>query len=280
MFDWRCSFVFLFIPLSENTIRGTIPTTLSNLNNLKVLNLATNRFNGTLPKQSLRLRNLEKLFLSGNSFIGVLPNTLLHKLPKLTMLDLSKNKLIGTIPLNYAKEDGRLVYIYLDSNQLSGILPEDASGLKTLQVFDAEQNQISGTIPTSWMSLTKLESFNLGNNLLTGTIPTELLNLSDLSVLVLVSIHCHPFRSSSRLLVVISCLSQSCRYQSENRLRGKLPTGREGTPDTIPGENDEDVPKGTWSHLSKLFVVLLNDNQLSGTLPSEFIEASANHLMK
>lgn len=65
-------------------------------------------------------------------------------------------------------------------------------------------------------------------------------------------------------------------------MSGKIPTGDEGPadPTTFEGEN-ESVPKNrTWSNLSKLHVVLLNNNQFSGTLPSAFIEASAPFLMK
>ena len=64
-------------------------------------------------------------------------------------------------------------------------------------------------------------------------------------------------------------------------LTGKIPEGTEGANDAILQHGDgEDVPKGSWSNLSKLHVVMLNDNLLSGTLPSAFIEASAEYLMK
>lgn len=65
------------------------------------------------------------------------------------------------------------------------------------------------------------------------------------------------------------------RKKSSNQLTGTLPEGD----DSEALGNGEFVP-GRWSNLAKLNVVLLHDNQLSGTLPSDFFEACASPLVK
>ena len=51
---------------------------------------------------------------------------------------------------------------------------------------------------------------------------------------------------------------------------------------TFPYAQDANGPSsdGGWSNVGQLSVFMLNDNQLSGTIPDSFIEASGESLLK
>eukprot|EP00984_Skeletonema_dohrnii_P016380 scaffold7266_cov69-Skeletonema_dohrnii-CCMP3373.AAC.2 len=78
------------------SLRGGLPSSLRNLENLKQLELQLNNLRGGIPDWFGDLINLEKLNLSGNSFYGEVPEVL-SKLIKLRELELQDNDL-GTIP--------------------------------------------------------------------------------------------------------------------------------------------------------------------------------------
>ncbi|CAN0841243.1 Receptor-like protein 46 [Linum grandiflorum] len=106
------------LDLSNNRFSGEIPATLGNLKSLKVLNVSHNRLSGRIPTSLGEIRDLESLDLSHNNLSGENPESL-GKLLQITDLQLSYNSLTGRIPngpqmdrmndLNtYANNDGGL----------------------------------------------------------------------------------------------------------------------------------------------------------------------------
>ena len=55
-----------------NNLQGSLPTTLSQLSELRVLELSFNKLSGTLPDELGSLSHLEVLALNGN-FLSVIP---------------------------------------------------------------------------------------------------------------------------------------------------------------------------------------------------------------
>lgn len=85
------------LDLSNNALRGGLPSDIGNWGRLKLLNLARNDLSGPLPDDLSKLTLLEYLNLSHNNFNGQLPD----KLPSsLKFLDVAYNDLSGKIPDN------------------------------------------------------------------------------------------------------------------------------------------------------------------------------------
>ena len=83
--------------LSENNLRGEIPTELAQLANLEILELGWNQLTGTIPPELGQLASLTRINLPYNQFTGTIPIEL-TQLANLEHLDLSNNQLTGTIP--------------------------------------------------------------------------------------------------------------------------------------------------------------------------------------
>eukprot|EP01017_Pseudomicrothorax_dubius_P026801 TRINITY_DN3025_c0_g1_i4.p1 TRINITY_DN3025_c0_g1~~TRINITY_DN3025_c0_g1_i4.p1 ORF type:complete len:173 (+),score=9.93 TRINITY_DN3025_c0_g1_i4:351-869(+) len=122
-------------------MQGTIPTTINQLTNLKILNLANNNLTGTIPNLDAltKLRNLE---LSGNLLAGALPS--LANLKNLEIALFYDNKLAGTL----------------------SFYP-----LLRLRVLDIGLNSISGKFPMEYYDLPSIEYIGLAGNTQMTSIP-------------------------------------------------------------------------------------------------------------
>ena len=169
--------------LSENQLSGTIPTALGALSNLIKLGLWSNELTGTIPPELGRLANLEMLHLGNNELSGTIP-TELGNLTNLEELGLYSNKLTGVIPAELGKLTN-LEWLSLSENRLSGPIPPTLGKLKNLTVLYLGQNKLSGTVPPELGNLADLEELFLQSNKLSGAIPSELGNLTKLSALTL-----------------------------------------------------------------------------------------------
>lgn len=85
------------LSLSQNNLRGVLPTALGALPELIVLQLPNNQLSGTLPFELGNLSKLQTLDLYGNQLSGQVPFTL-GNLPSLTTLRLYNNQLRGYLP--------------------------------------------------------------------------------------------------------------------------------------------------------------------------------------
>jgi len=83
--------------LSSNFLTGEIPTGLSNLQGLKLLNLSRNHLSSSIPKDIGDLKFLESLDISWNQLTGTIPLSI-SNLMSLSSLNLSSNQLSGRIP--------------------------------------------------------------------------------------------------------------------------------------------------------------------------------------
>ena len=83
--------------LSDNKIKGRIPTELCHFKSLEALFLDTNRLFGPIPSCLGGLTQLEQLYLFQNQFTGQVPSTL-GELSQLRGLGLEENGLTGEMP--------------------------------------------------------------------------------------------------------------------------------------------------------------------------------------
>ncbi|KAH7568745.1 hypothetical protein JRO89_XS06G0042200 [Xanthoceras sorbifolium] len=118
---------------SGNKLRGRVPTSVTLLDNLEILNLSSNGLNGEVPSEFGNLIALKNVSLASNSLSGSIPESI-SAIPGLVHLDLSSNQLNGTIPKFLGDMKG-LRYLNLQNNNLHGVLPFNASVIKRLVVF-------------------------------------------------------------------------------------------------------------------------------------------------
>ena len=128
-------------------LEGPIPSAISGLPELRVLDLYGNRLTGRIPVELGGLRHLEVLDLGSNWLTGPIPAEL-GNLANLTSLALGRNLLTGPIP----PELGRLTNLRnlrLNDNRLVGALPPELDGLENLEELFLWRNQLEECLSTA-----------------------------------------------------------------------------------------------------------------------------------
>ncbi|KAL9248604.1 Polygalacturonase inhibitor-like protein [Drosera capensis] len=121
---------------------GTIPYSITNLNNLYFLEISYTGISGPVPSFLGTMTNLVDLLLSGNKFTGAVP-TSLAQLSKVENLDLARNRLSGTVPEIYGSFKNNYVGIHLSHNLLTGTIPRSyATG--NFSSLDVSRNRLTG----------------------------------------------------------------------------------------------------------------------------------------
>ncbi len=261
------------INLPANNLSGQIPSTISSLSGLRVLNLsgrskyhvpsvappdpATDRFNGNtltgqLPLGISQLSLLEDLDVSNNQLTGPLPAGI-TSLAQLRVLNLSENAFTGTIPSTIGNLTN-LETLDLWRTWMSGPIPSSIGNLRSLRVLVLsslygspadEFARLTGTIPPEIGNLSRLSVLDLSSNALTGQLPPQMGSLTSLTTLDLGANELSgPIPSEFTNLRGLSSLALN-----DNHLTGNLP-----------------AYLGTYSSLSAITVA---NNRLSGPLPVE-----------
>lgn len=179
--DWEGVFVHnqrvKHIVLSNNNLKGALPTEIANLTYLKRLSLNDNQIT-TIPATLGQLSNLRSLSLDNNE-ISQIPRAL-EKLTKLNSLSLKGNQLQQFPPA--ITKLRHLENLNLQQNQISKI-PSEISKLQNLKWLYLAGNQIR-VIPPAIGALENLVHLYLGDNQITH-IPNEISKLTELSYLYL-----------------------------------------------------------------------------------------------
>ncbi|CAN4119543.1 unnamed protein product [Withania somnifera] len=228
------------LDFSYNKLNGKVDLQLNGLSSLKSLNLSSNSFNGSVPTNLGKFGLLEELQLSANLFEGEFPTQIVN-FGNLTLIDLSFNRLSGVIP-DRLGEISKLQVLILSANRLSGTIPQSLGNIKTLTRFSANQNGFVGSIPLG--ITTYLRNLDLSFNSLNGTIPQDLLSPPNLQFVDLTS----------------------------NNLEGPVPANMSVNLIRLRlGLNDLNgsFPSASFGTLQSLTYLELDNNQLTGLIPSE-----------
>ncbi|KAF8042945.1 hypothetical protein BT93_A1318 [Corymbia citriodora subsp. variegata] len=179
------------VDLSGNHSRGSIPSSIFQLENLTYLSVSANNPTGILDLRLLsRLKRLEELYLSDNNLSLSNSKKAKHVLPKLSKVslsgckiteipaflrnstslewkDLSSNLIHGDIPsLMWDIETGSLSYLNISLNFLTSFKQVP---WKNLLFLDLHSNLIQGLVPPPLPN--SVLFFSLASNRLTGYIP-------------------------------------------------------------------------------------------------------------
>ncbi|XP_071735447.1 systemin receptor SR160-like [Rutidosis leptorrhynchoides] len=192
------------------------------------------------------------LDLSGNRISGSVSDiSVLSTCPLLNTLNISRN----LMEFNYGVKSAPLLLqvVDLSYNRITGsdIVPWMLSdGCDELVAFNVSGNNISGTVPYSLKSCSKLEVFDISRNNFTGVLPMDtFMQLKSLKVLNL------GFNNFIGVLPEsLPELTNLERFDvSSNEITGEIPVG---------------ICQGTTGIASSLKVLYLQNNKLTGTIPS------------
>ncbi|MED6126295.1 hypothetical protein PIB30_077039 [Stylosanthes scabra] len=216
----------------------SIPPFIASLTHLRYLNLSFCFSNGKIPPQLGNLLFLEYLDL-GNSVFD-------HP---------------QQIPSQFANLS-RLVYLDLSGNELVGGLSH-LTNMSSLRYLDLSDNSLEGTIPPQLGNLLSLEHLDLRSNGLSGTIPNHFRNLSGLQYLYI----SHYFYEEKMLLS--SDLEWLSQLSSLRHLSLRLVNLSSASNWQL---QDASLPWLMNSIGASLVILLMNDNDLTGTIPETFGE--------
>lgn len=275
------------LDLSGNELSGEFPPFITEIKDLRVLNLANNQLLGILTDSLGLLNALQTLNLSGNRFTGRIPPSLCSA-SDIRELLLARNQLSGTIPSCFGSYRN-LATLDLSENQFTGPIPAELGNPPMLQTLLLNNNRLTGTIPPSLggtanlafthlaqkpspesntAALPNLRTLDLGNNVLTGTIPASFASLTNLHVLSL---------DSNRLEGTLGndffarLTNLEFVNLSNNRLTGRLPNSlgalrRLKTLSLAFNEFTDTIP-AALGQLDSVTIMLLDNNRLSGAVP-------------
>ncbi|CAN8270814.1 unnamed protein product [Cochlearia groenlandica] len=213
---------------------------------LAFMDVSVNEFNQLFPNNiGLILSQLSYMNISYNSFQGNLPFSL-DNMTDIAYLDLSHNNFEGEIPKGLFKNCYSMEHLRLSHNKLSGeIFPEKEVVFFSLLEMLMDNNQFTGKIGQG-LRLKSLSVLDISNNNLSGVIPSWIDELSSLSALML----------------------------SNNSLEGKIPSSLFNIStlyllDLSANHFYGDIPPHVRSSMP--FVLLLQDNYLSGVIPETLL---------
>ena len=229
------------LDLSNNQLSGDVPV-ISSLSLLNKLDISNNRLTGNPTTSLTGLFNVDDLALGGNLFLIPDVNGLLQNFNNIKTLNLS-DLALTVIPAKITAFTN-LETLILDNNPIPANAFGNIAGHPKLTNLSLSGLQLI-QIPNQVSQLTQLTSLNLSNNALTEQTTSGLSNLTNLAWLSL---------ENNQLAQIPSQIPQLKKLQTLNLGRNRISGGTA----VLAGLNN----------LQQLF---LNNNLLSGNIPSEFL---------
>ncbi|KAK9672278.1 hypothetical protein RND81_12G088600 [Saponaria officinalis] len=118
---FKGSTLLVNVDISDNLLKGSIPSEIGNQINLVDFYAWENKLSGIIPNELGRCLSLQMLDIHDNFFHGFIP-TSFNTLDSLQLVDLSRNNLSGTIP-NYFSNFSQLEWLNLSYNNFEGEVP-------------------------------------------------------------------------------------------------------------------------------------------------------------
>jgi hypothetical protein len=162
------------LDLSNNSLRGPIPSSISKLHSLAFLSLQSNGFVGEIPSTIAKLGRLKQLCAQCNQLSGSLAEQI-GFMDSLEALVVSGNRLGGQLPMSIVqlassheeKSGRRKCKVHLGNN-LGFTLPEEVTELflkNAPQTLDLTDWNLRGPLPESlYQMLFTLDSYKLRGN--------------------------------------------------------------------------------------------------------------------
>lgn len=203
---------------------------------------------GELPETFGSLTNLKSLVVLENGFDGKLPTSLCN-LSSLKRLVLAGNLFTGTVPdcFNGFKD---LLILDLSRNSFSGTLPSTIGEMVSLLKLDLSNNQLGGKLPQGIGFLKNLTLLDVRNNKISGGFSQNVEKIRSLTDLVLSG---NPMDIDDMMGIKWENMGNLVVLDlSKMGLRGDIPYG--------------------LTKLKRLRFLGLNDNELTGTVPSKELE--------
>jgi len=256
-----------FIAFNNNNLSGNIPNWLGDLPVLRILGLGNNKFSGRLPssiKNMMALRecslddnelfgdidvfnnleNLQSLYLEDNLFSGEIGENFLNKMSSLETLDLSDNEFEGEVPVHLLTHPS-LTVVDLHDNSIGGPFPSGLNENNKLEFLALHGNFLSSELPSEIRQLKALRHLDLSQNNFDGEMPESLGDLSNLQYLFLGD---NAF-SPGKIPDFLQELSNLEELSLKSSARG------------------ESIPDWIGTKLTKLLLLDLSDNDLTGQVP-------------
>lgn len=253
------------LELQENNFTGDIPASFGEFTQLESLSLFNNLLNGTISSSLGNISTLKELRLAYNPFQpGQLPSQL-SNLTNLEYLWLSGCNLVGEIPESLTRLT-KLTNLDLSFNGLTGSIPSSITEMKSIEQIELFKNSLSGELPVKWVNTTTLLRFDASMNQLTGTIPNELCELQ------LESLNLYENRLEGTLPESIARSKNLSELKLfNNKLRGGLPSelGKYSPLQTLDLSYNQfsgEIPDGLCEKGSLEDLVLIY-NSFSGKIP-------------
>lgn len=270
----------LHLDLSRNCISDSslLNYSLSNCQNLNLLNFSDNKIRGTLASSTLLpCQNLSVLDLSHNLLSGEIPSHFLAP-ASLRYLDLSHNNFSGSFSTLDFGHCANLTSLFLAQNALSGNdFPSSLGHCQLLETLNLSHNLLHSKIPGVLLgNFKKLKLLSLAHNEFFGEIPPELgrscgtLQELDLSANKL---------SGGLPVTFSSCSSLYSLNLGNNQLSGDFLSTVVSNLQSlrylyVPFNNITGPVPLSLTNCTKLLVVDLSSNDFQGKFPAEFCSSS------
>jgi Leucine-rich repeat (LRR) protein len=233
--------------LRHNRLHGSLPPTIfTELTNLQYLELSFNELSGPLPGDWSALTQLEAFSARSNVLTGPLPTYWPTTLEYFTV---TLNFLSGELPLELFQVGNNLQLVDIGDTLISGTIPPVIGHWTHLKSLGLYQTKLGGQLPSE-LGLLPIEELSLGRTKLYGTVPKEVYQMSTLQWMV----------ATDTLLE--GTLSSEIGQMSNLAVLNFVHTRISGT---IPTE---------LGLLSKLEWLQLSHTEIEGTIPTELSELS------
>ncbi|TVU17255.1 hypothetical protein EJB05_33274, partial [Eragrostis curvula] len=247
------------LDISVNNFKTEVPASIGKLGNLtrlfansagligkiqrELVHLSSNSITGSIPEELADLEAIDTFCVEGNNLSGLIPDWT-HNWVHLHDISLGQNMFYGPLPLlslqhlvSFSAETNMLSVAILHNNNLTGNIKETFKGCKNLTELDLRDNHLHDDIPhylaelplvrlqlslnnftgklpqKLWESSTLLE-ISLSYNKLTGFIPESMGGLSSLQRL----------QNTDRQVKSLLCKDDLLHlHVSNNRLSGQIP---------------------------------------------------------
>eukprot|EP01038_Epipyxis_sp_PR26KG_P013844 gene13844-18567_t len=284
--------------VNDNFLHGQIVEEIFEIPSLDTLNFGNNSLNGTLSQSIGKLTYLTNFLFDDNQLTGTLPdaidnntqltlfrcanNKLTGELPKLNITNLysfvaANNSFKGTIP-SFLGNQSKMVYLDISNNSLTGSIPDSFMKLKSMQTLLLSYNQLTGPI-TNKIAHDNIITIDISFNFFKDDIPTDLFNKTSLSQFLAVS-NCFSGDISDDI-----CLAKDLTVLALDGSSAAKECKHIYFPNTAFGSAYEllNPIKGTIPEclfkLSKLKLMHLSGNHLTGSIPTDSVSSSLTDLI-